>query len=182
MSNPELYLLQKLGRCLQPHSEAFFPGSPLCLAFQPTGFPEDLALEGSLGQPQSLWQNSRQPARRADYPAGSRALPGASLLTVCLPWHPARQLHLRSLRCHGFQNKGGSVFGATFGYKAVCTCSGHHHHCLDRPPRCCSDGLDCLWLSWDIGPAFSACGWNTHCPELTSRLTCLPPAGLHGKS
>lgn len=130
----------------------------MCLAFWPTRLPKAPPLERFLGWPQRPWQSSRQAVHWADFLSGSQTLFPAHLLTVLWPSHPVPQLRLYSPRCRSFQNKGGGVLGATFGYKAVCTCPGHHHNCLDHPPSC-SDGLDCSQLSWDISaPSWSGAG------------------------
>lgn len=109
----------------------------------------------------------------------SRALPSrARSVTV---WHPAPQLCLCSPQGQGFQNKTNSVFGASFGYKAVCTCPGHHH-CWDHPPLSCSHGLDYLWFSSDIRATVIVWCWDAHCSELTPCLACLSSTGFCGKS
>lgn len=132
----------------------------------------------SLGQPQRLWQSS---SHRADFLSGSQALFPACLLTVFSPWHPAPQLRLYTARCQSFQNKGGSIFGASFGYTAVCTCPGHHHNCLDHAPLpVLMAWIVCSLAGTSVPPSLPAV-WGTHCSELTSHLIHLPLSGLHGK-
>lgn len=134
MSNAELHLLQKLGGCLEPHSNTLFSEVP-CVWFSSQQASQRTSPGGGPWQAPELVAEQQPASMPGRFPCRKQGSPVNSLLIVCLPWHPAPQLHLCSPRCQGFQNKGGSVFGASFGYKAVCTCPCHHYDCLDHPPH-----------------------------------------------
>ena len=144
--------------------------------------PKGPHLERIPDEPQSSWLSSSQSACWVDFLAGSKALLWSCSLIVCLPWHPAPQLHLCSgCQVPGFQNKNGRVLGARFGYKAVHTCP-----CTTVPVWTILPAhLPRILMAWNVSGSAGiglliALKYLSHCAVSPAPLTL--KAGLLGES